>query len=122
MTLFFEKLFNEINQDGQMVWKIAMLFHFGKCKCLHTGHGNTGTNYDMWETILCKTMKEKDSGGGGGVTINANMKVLDPSRIAMSNSNQTLGMITYKEKDAIDWSNITKYFITDKQHISFCKI
>ena len=24
-----------------------MLFNFGKCKCLHTGPGNTGMNYEM---------------------------------------------------------------------------
>ena len=36
-----------------------MLFNFGKCKCLHTGPGNTGTNYEMGGTILSKTVKEK---------------------------------------------------------------
>ena len=24
-----------------------MLFNFWKCKCLHTGPGNTGMNYEM---------------------------------------------------------------------------
>ena len=48
-----------------------MLFNFGKCKCLHTGQGNTGMNYEMGGIILSKTMKEKDL----GVTINANMNV-----------------------------------------------
>ena len=45
-----------------------MLFTFGKCKCLHTGSGNTGVNYEMGGTILSKTVKEKDL----GVTMNAN--------------------------------------------------
>ena len=36
-----------------------MLFNFGKCKCLHTGPGNTGMNYEMGGTILSKTVKEK---------------------------------------------------------------
>ena len=48
-----------------------MLFNFGKYKCLHTGPGNTGVNYEMGGTILSKIVKEKDS----GVTMNANMKV-----------------------------------------------
>ena len=39
-------------------WK--MLFNFGKCKCLHTGTGNTGKKYEMGGTILSKTVKEKD--------------------------------------------------------------
>ena len=39
-----------------------MLFNFGNCKCLHTGPGNTGINYEMGGTILIKTVKEKDLG------------------------------------------------------------
>ena len=33
-----------------------MLFNFGKCKCLHTGPGNTGMNYEMGGTIVSKTV------------------------------------------------------------------
>ena len=36
-----------------------MLFNVGKCKCLHTGPGNTDMNYEMGGTILSKTGKEK---------------------------------------------------------------
>ena len=75
-----------------------MLFNFGKCKCLHTGTGNTGKNYKMGGTILSKTVKEKDL----GVTMNANMRVSEQCRIAASKGNEVLGMIrrniTYKEK------------------------
>ena len=70
-------------------------------KCLHAGHGNTGVNYEMGGTILCKTVKEKDL----GVTMNGNMKVSEQCRIAASKGNQILGMIrrniTYKEKGLI---------------------
>ena len=48
-----------------------MLFNFGKCKCLHTGHGNLDVNNKMGDTVLGTTVKEKDL----GVTINADMKV-----------------------------------------------
>ena len=54
-----------------------MLFNFGKCKCLDTGPGNAGMNYEMGRTILSKTVKEKDL----GVTMNANMKVSEQCRI-----------------------------------------
>ena len=47
-----------------------MLFNFQKCKYLHAGHENTGVNYEMGVTIICKTVTEKDL----WVTINANMK------------------------------------------------
>ena len=51
--------------------KWQMLFNFEKCKCLHAGHGNTGVNYEMGGTILCKTVKENKL----WVIINGNMKV-----------------------------------------------
>ena len=57
----------------------------GKCKCLHTGSGNTGMNYEMGGTILSKTVKEKDL----GVTMNANMKVSEQCRIAASKARRT---------------------------------
>ena len=85
--------------DKLVKWseKWQMLFNFGKCKCLHTGPGNTGMNYEMGETILSKTVKEKDL----GVIMNANMKVSEQCRIAASKGKQGLGMIqrniTYKE-------------------------
>ncbi len=69
-----------------------MLFDFGKCKCLHTGPGNTGMNYEMGGTILSKTLKEKDL----GETMKANMIVSEQC------SNQVLGKIrrniTYMKK------------------------
>ena len=93
-----------------------MLFNFGKCKCLHTGPGNTGMNYEMGGTILSKTVKEKDL----GVTMNANMKVSEQCRIAASKGNQILGMIrrniTYKEKSLI----IPLYKAIFRPHLEYC--
>ena len=66
-----------------------MLFNFGKCKCVHTGPGNNGMNYEMGGTILSKTVKEKDV----EITMDANMKVAEQCRIAASKGNQVLGMI-----------------------------
>ena len=78
-----------------------MLFNFRKCKCLHTGPGNTGMNYEMGGTILSKTVKEKYL----EVTMNADMKVSEQCRIAASKGNQVLGMIrrniTCKENSLI---------------------
>ena len=39
-----------------------MLFNFGKCKCLHTGHGNEDVQYIMGSTVLNTTVKEKTYG------------------------------------------------------------
>ena len=78
------KLFRKFNTDGDkqhlqndldrlVKWseKWQMLFNFGKCKCLHTGHGNLDVNYKMGDSVLGTTIKEKDL----GVTLSADMKV-----------------------------------------------
>ena len=59
--------------------KWQMLFIFDKCKCLHAGHGNTGVNYEMRGTILCKTVKEKDL----VVTIDASMKFQNNAEVQL---------------------------------------
>ena len=75
-----------------------MLLIFWKCKCLYTGHGNLNVNYNMGDTVLGTTVKEKDLGG----TITADMKVSEQCGIATLKGNQILGLIrrniTYKEK------------------------
>ena len=95
-----------------------MLFNFGKYKCLHTGLGNAGMNYEMGGTILSKTVKEKDL----GVTINANMKVSEQFKIAASKGKQVLGMIrrniTYKEKCMI----IPLYKAIVRPHLEYCTV
>ena len=57
-----------------------MLLHFGKCKGLHTGHGNLNVNNKMGNTVLGTTVKVKDL----GVTVSADMNVLEPCGIAAS--------------------------------------
>ena len=93
-----------------------MLLHFGKCKCLHTGPGNTGMNYAMGGPILSKTVKEKYL----GVTMNANMKVSEQCRIAASKGNQILGItrrnITYKENSLI----VHLYKAIDRPDLEYC--
>ena len=84
-----KQLQDDINKLVKWSEKWQMLFNFGKCKCLHTGSGNTGVNYAMGGTILSKTVKEKDL----GVTKNAKMKVSEQCRIAASKGNQIIGMI-----------------------------
>ena len=108
------KLFRKVNTDGDkqhlqndldrlVKWseKWQMLFNFGKCKCLHTGHRNLNVNYRMGDTVLGTTVKEKDL----GVTISADMKVSEQCGIAASKGNQILGLIrrniTYKGKNLI---------------------
>ena len=87
-----KKLQDDIDKLVKWSQKWQMLFNLGKCKCLHAWPGNTGVNYEMGETILSKTVKEKDL-EGLGVTMNADMKVSEQSRIAASKGNQVLGMI-----------------------------
>ena len=93
-----------------------MLSNFENCKCLHAGHGNTGVNYEMGGTILCKTEKENDL----RVTINANMKVSVQCRIAASKDNQIIGMIrrniTHEERGFI----VPLYKEIVRPHLEYC--
>ena len=111
-----QKLQDDIDKLVRWSEKWQMLFNFGKCKCLHTGPGNTGMNYEMGGTILSKTVKEKDL----GVSMNANMKVSEQCRIEASKGNQVLGMIrrniTYKEKSLI----VPLYKAIVRPHLEYC--
>ena len=111
-----QKLQDDIDKLVRWSEKWQMLFNVGKCKCLHTGPGNTGMNYEMGGTILSKTGKEKDL----GVTMNANMKVSEQCRIAASKGNQVLGMIrrniTYKAKSLI----VPLYKAIVRPHLEYC--
>ena len=55
-----------------------MLFNFGKCKCLHTGHGNGDAQYTTSGTVLNTTINDNDL----GLTISADMKVSEQCGIA----------------------------------------
>ena len=93
-----------------------MLFNFGKCKCLHTGHGNEDAQYTMGGTVLNTTLKEKDL----GLTISADMKVSEQCGIAAAKGNQILGLIgrniVYKEKELI----IPLYKTIVRSHLEYC--
>ena len=49
-----QNLQEDIDKIVKWSEKCQMLFNFGKRKCLHTGPGNTGMNYEMGGTILIK--------------------------------------------------------------------
>ena len=66
-----------------------MLLNFGKCKCIHIGHGNMDEEYKMGDAVLGRTTQENDL----GVTFSADMKVSDQCGIAASKGNQILGLI-----------------------------
>ena len=122
------KLFRKVNTDGDkqhlqndldrlVKWSEKwQMFNFGKCKCLHTGHGNLNVNYKMGDTVLGTTVKEKDL----GVTISADMKVSEQCGIAASEGNQILGLIrrniTYKGKKLI----IPLYKAIVRPHLEYC--
>ena len=78
-----------------------MLLHFGKCKCIHIGHGNMDEEYKMGGAVLGRTTQEKDL----GVTFSADMKASEQCGFAASKGNHILGLIRrtimYKEKQLI---------------------
>ena len=111
-----QHLQNDLDRLVKWSEKWQMLFNFGKCKCLHTGHGNLNVNYKMGDTVLGTTVKEKDL----GVTISTDMKVSEQCGIAASKGNQILGLIrrniTYKGKKLI----IPLYKAIVRPHLEYC--
>ena len=124
------KVFRKVKYDGDkqylqndldklVKWsdKWQVLFNFGKCKCLHTGHGNLDVYYKMGDTVLGTTLQEKDL----GVIINADMKVSEQCGIAASKGNQILWLIrrniTPKEKELI----ILLYNVIVRPRLEYCR-
>ena len=79
-TKVFRRFNNDVDKhnlqndlDKLVKWceKWQMLLNFGKCKCLHTGHGNLDVNYKMGDTVLGTTVTENNL----GVKISAYLKV-----------------------------------------------
>ena len=104
--------------DKSVKWsnKWQMLFNFGKCKCMHIGHGNMDEEYKMGDAVLGRTTQEKDL----GVTFSANMKVSEQCGIATSKGNQILGLIRrtimYKEKQIT--VSLCKAIV--RPHLEYC--
>ena len=69
-TKVFRKVTNDTNKQS--------LHDFGKCKCIHIGHGNMDEEYKMGGAVLGRTTQEKDL----GVTFSADMNILEQCRIA----------------------------------------
>ena len=93
-----------------------MLLNFGKCKCLHTGHGNLDINYNMGDIVPGSNVKEKDL----AITISADRKVSEQCGIAASKGNHILGLIRrniiYKRKKLI----IPLYKAIVRPHLEYC--
>ena len=101
-------------------WQI--LFNFGKCKCIHIGHGNMSGHGNVSKvqftgyTILGTSVKEKDL----GVTVSADMTLLKQCGFVAANGNHILGLIsrniTYMEKILIK----PLYKAIVKPHLEYC--
>ena len=84
-----QQLQHDVNKLTKWSEKWQMLFSYGKCKCLHTGHGNEDAKYTLGDTVLNTTLKENDL----GLTISADMKVSEQSGIAAAKGNQIIVLI-----------------------------
>ena len=55
-----QQLQDDLNKMTAWSEKWQVLFNFGKCKCLHTGHGYEDAHYKTGDTVLNTIVKEKD--------------------------------------------------------------
>ena len=124
-TKVFRKVTNDTDKqsvqddlDKLVKWseKWQMLFNFGKCKCIHIGHGNMDEEYKMGDGVLGRTTQEKDL----GVTLSADMKVSEQCGIAASKGNQIIRLIRrnimYKKKQLI----VPLYKAVVRPHLEYC--
>ena len=123
-TKAFRKVTNDTDKqrlqddlDKLVKWseKWQMFFYFGKCKCIHIGHGNMDKEYKMGDAVLGRTTQEKDL----DVTFSADMKVSEQCGIVASKGNKILGLIrtiTYKEKQLI--VPLNKAIV--RPHLEYC--
>ena len=104
--------------DKLVKWseKWQMLLNFGKCKCIHIGHGNMDEEYKMGDAVLGRTTQEKDL----VVTFSGVMKVSEQcgcfKRKSNYRANLIRGTITYKEKQLI----VPLYKAIVRQHLEYC--
>ena len=111
-----QSLQDDLDKLAKWSEKWQMLLNFGKCKCIHIGHGNMVKEYKMGDAVLGRTTQEKDL----GVTFSADMKVSEQCGIAASKRNQILGLIRrtimYKEKQLI----VPLYKAIVRPHLEYC--
>ena len=64
VTNYTDKKSLQDDLDKLVKWseKWQMLLNFGKCKCIHIGHGNMADEYTMGNAVLGRTTQEKDLG------------------------------------------------------------
>ena len=111
-----ETLQDDLTKLVKWSQKWQMLFNFGKCKCIHIGHGNVSKEYFMGSTILGASVKEKDL----GFTISADMTISEQCGLASAKGNQILGLIrrtiTYMDTTLI----IPLYKAIVRPHLEYC--
>ena len=84
-----QHLQDNLNKLTEWAEKWQMLFNYGKCKCLHSGHVNEDAQYTTGETVLNTIVKEKDI----WLTISADIKVPEQCGIAAAKGNEIIGLI-----------------------------
>ena len=54
-----KKLQDDLDKLVKWSEKWQMSFNFGKCKCIHIGHGNKAEEYKMGDAVLGRTIQKK---------------------------------------------------------------
>ena len=55
-----QRLQDDLDKLVKLSWKWQILLNFGKCKCIHIGHGNMDEEYKMGDAVEGRTSQEKD--------------------------------------------------------------
>ena len=72
-----------------------MMFKIDKCKCLHIGHGDNHTPYQLGGTVVPTSTQEKDL----GVIVTEHLKVSEQCAKVTKTANKVLGIIKWSYED-----------------------
>ena len=89
----------ELQKDLHRMYKWSedwqMMFNIDKCKCLHLGHGNSRTTYQLGGTEVPTATQEKDL----GIIVTENLKVSEQCAKVTKTAHKVLGIIKWSYED-----------------------
>ena len=84
-----DALQQDLNRLYEWSQQWQMQFNVDKCSIIHLGHKNKQYNYNLGDSELKKSVKERDL----GVIVDGSMKFSEQCSAAVKNANSTLGII-----------------------------
>ena len=110
----------ELQKDLHRMYKWSedwqIMFNIDKCNCLHIGHGNSRTTYQLGGTEVPTATQEKDL----GIIVTENLKVSEQCAKVTKTANKVLGIIKWSYEDKSMAILLPLYKALVRPHIEYC--